>query len=102
MASYYSKERIYQSCNLHHHCLAAHLSSPIKIEDKLVDTIYILSVVISDDEKIHLCHNIANNVNTNDGMISIKCFIDKGNPFEPIEISVPLESIYEIESVESK
>lgn len=68
----------------------------------MVDVIYLLSIVISDDEKYQLCYNIAHGINTYEGVISVKCFIDKGNPYEPIEISVPLKSIYEIESIESR
>jgi len=70
------------------------------IEEQAVDVIYLQNLMVSDAEKRVLCYNIEHGINTTDGLISVKCFIDNGNPLEPIEISLPLKNIYEIESIE--
>lgn len=98
----YSKERIFQSCNLNKHCLAAHLLSPILIEGECVDVIYILSLHVSDIEIKKLTYNIANSISTYNGDISVKCFFNHGNPLESIIVQLPLNSINEIESMEDK
>lgn len=98
----YSKERIFQSCNLHRHCLAAHLKNAVKIDNQYVDIVYILELCVSEEEFKILLHNISNSLNTNHGNITFKGFIDKGNPISPILITLPLENIYEIESIESR
>lgn len=98
----YSKERIYLSCNVLGHCLAAHLSVPVSIDGTLVDALYLLDLTLSDAESKELQLNIQNSINTFNGTIKALCFIDQGNPLEPLSIEIPLENIYELESCESK
>lgn len=96
----YSKERIFESCNLHNHCVAAHLRSAISIENRPVDIIYILKLVVGKMECQQLLYNIQHGINTNVGTISAECFIDGSSPSDPIIINIPLVDIIEIESIE--
>ena len=59
-----------------------------------------MSLVLSDSERLTLYSNIANGINTIDGEIGVLCFIDGGNPFEPIHLFISLDNINEVESVE--
>ena len=88
------------SCNICKHCLAAHLTTPLNINGEPVHIVYILSVVISDSEFEILRSNIENSINTTSGIIKVLCFIEGGNPYEPLKVNISLEDIYEIESIE--
>ena len=96
----YSKERLFKSCNIGKHCIATHLTHPIIIDRQTIYTIYIKSLVLSDSERLTLYSNIANGINTIEGEIVVSCFIDGGNPVEPIQLSISLDNINEIESIE--
>lgn len=96
----YSKERLFQSCNLYNHCLLAYLKNPIKVKEQEIDEIYIINLLVSDKEFEILQTNIINSINTQSGNIKIKGFIDGGNPLEPMFFNIPLEDIYKIESTE--
>lgn len=96
----YSKERLFSSCNVKGHCVAAHLLTPIFVNEVPVDTVYILKLELSDSEIMAMRNNIANSINTMDGTIKVIGFIDGGNPCEPIRLTFTLEDVFEIESIE--
>lgn len=96
----YSKERIFQSCNLHNHCLGTYLNHPILYNKELVDRIFILKILVTEREERNILQNIAHSVNTFDGEITAKIFFDKESPFDYKIIKLPLDNIYKIDSVE--
>lgn len=97
---HYSKERLFKSCNQCGHCLATHITPPINIGGQLVDVVYILNLVISELEYKRLLFNIENSINTINGNITVLCFLEKGNPYDPLKLTIPLNHISEIESIE--
>lgn len=80
--------------------MAAHLRSAIPIDNRPVDIIYILKLVVSEKESQQLLYNIQHGVNTNVGTFSAECFVDGGCPADPIILDIPLVDIIEIESIE--
>jgi hypothetical protein len=94
----YSKEKIFQMCNLHKHCIAAYLKKPINVNGHIIDVVNILSLVVNDTESEMLLNNIANSINTNNGSITVQGFTNQGNPRNPHEFTIPLDYICEIES----
>lgn len=88
------------SCNVYGHCLAAHITPPLNINDQLFDIIYILRLEVSDSEAEIMRYNIKNSISTINTNITVKCFLSNGNPYEQLTLTISLSHIYEIESIE--
>ena len=92
----FSKEFLFKQCNINNHCLCLNLSTPIYIDEKIYDSIYLMRVVLTKEEEILILSNIKNNVDTY-GEMTISFFVDNKNPLDTIQKSVNTNNIYEVE-----
>ncbi len=90
----FSKEYLFQKIEKEHHCLGVTLKNSIKWDDEIVNTIYVVELVMEDDDKESLLRNITNLTDTY-GKIVVKAFIKE--PFETKEIQLNTSDIVEIE-----
>ena len=58
-----SKELLFKECELHHHCIGLHLKRPITVGLHEVATVYLMSIVLDEQQKQELLQNIVRNVN---------------------------------------
>jgi regulatory protein YycH of two-component signal transduction system YycFG len=94
----FSKEYLFRECNMNNHCLGALLKEPIRWEDTLIQEIFIMEVVVTEEENEAFFKNILINAIESEGNIKIKAFID--DPHKTKTITIDTSNIFEIEKVE--
>ena len=95
MKSIFSKEWLFQECNLHNKCVCLHFKIPISIGHTSYSTLLVLSVLVSSDEEVKaLLDNWANGINSY-GKIAVRCFCDA--PFDYKDVTIDLNNIEEAE-----
>lgn len=94
----FSKEYLFRECNMHNHCLGASLKEPIRWDDKLIEEIFIMEVVVTKEENEAYFKNILINSIESEGNIKIRAFID--DPHNTKTITIDTANIFEIERVE--
>ena len=93
--SIFSKEWLFQECNLHNKCVCLHFKIPISIGHTSYSTLLVLSVLVSSDEEVKaLLDNWANGINSY-GKIAVRCFCDA--PFDYKDVTIDLNNIEEAE-----
>jgi len=83
---------------MNNHCLGALLKEPIRWEDTLIQEIFIMEVVVTEEENEAFFKNILINAIESEGNIKIKAFID--DPHKTKTITIDTSNIFEIEKVE--
>ena len=83
---------------MNNHYLGALLKEPIRWEDTLIQEIFIMEVVVTEEENEAFFKNILINAIESEGNIKIKAFID--DPHNTKTITIDTSNIFEIEKVE--
>ena len=92
----YSLEYFYLECNSNRHCIEVDLKQPIKIGDKMQYELFVLEVLMSENEAKQVKENITRSIDTNQGEIKVSAFVDRQSPFEATEMTIDLDNILEI------
>lgn len=95
----FSLEYIFLECNVHGHCLGAELKLPIIRNGIEYDELFILKVIISEEEEKLLINNATRTINTNSIKIKVLAFVNGQNPFEASEYSIETENIKAINKI---
>ncbi len=95
----FSLEYIFLECNVHGHCLGAELKLPIIRNGIEYDELFILKVIISEEEEKSLIKNATRTINTNSIKIKVLAFVNGQNPFEASEYSIETENIKAINKI---
>ena len=95
----FSLEYIFLECNVHGHCLGAELKLPIIRNGIEYDELFILKVIISEEEEKMLIKNATRTINTNSIKIKVLAFVNGQNPFEASEYSIETENIKAINKI---
>ena len=95
----FSLEYIFLECNVHWHCLGAELKLPIIRNGIEYDELFILKVIISEEEEKLLIKNATRTINTNSIKIKVLAFVNGQNPFEASEYSIETENIKAINKI---
>ena len=95
----FSLEYIFLECNVRGHCLGAELKLPIIRNGIEYDELFILKVIISEEEEKLLIKNATRTINTNSIKIKVLAFVNGQNPFEASEYSIETENIKAINKI---
>lgn len=93
----FSKEYLFRECNMHNHCLGVSLKEPIKWDDKLIQEIFIMEVIVSEEENEAYIKNILINTKESGGSIKVNVFVD--DPHKTKIITIDTSNILEIEEI---
>lgn len=93
----FSLEYLFDECNNKHHCLCVRLKQPILYKNVMREEVFVLEVLLTDDETRQVITNIGNVVNTNSGTVKSLAFVDGQSPFEAEELHINLSNIEHIE-----
>ena len=95
----FSLEYIFLECNVHGHCLGAELKLPIIRDGIKYDELFILKVILSEEEENLLIKNATRTINTNSIKIKVLAFVNGQNPFEASEYSIETDNIKVINKI---
>lgn len=95
----YSLEYIYLECNVYGHCLGAELKLPIIRNGIEYEELFILKVILSEEEEKLLIKNVTHTIKTNSTRIKVMAFVNGQNPFEASEYSIETDNIKVINKI---
>ena len=95
----FSLEYIFLECNVHGHCLGAELKLPIIRDGIEYEELFILKVILSEEEEKLLIKNATRTIDTNSTKIKVLAFVNGQNPFEASEYSIETDNIKVINTI---
>jgi len=94
-----SLEYLYLECNVRGHCLGAELKTPLIQDGTPFEELFIVKILLSENEEVLLVSNIANGIDTNNTRIKVLAFVDRQNPYESSEYTINTDDIKAIYKV---
>lgn len=95
----FSLEYIFLECNVHGHCLGAELKLPFIRNGIQYDELFILKVILSEEEEKLLIKTVTRSINTNSIKIKVLAFVNGQNPIEASEYSIETDNIKVINKI---
>lgn len=95
----FSLEYLYLECNVRGHCLGAELKTPLIQDGTPFEELFIMKILLSENEEVLLVSNIANGIDTNSTRIKVLAFVDRQNPYESSEYTINTDDIKAIYKV---
>lgn len=95
----FSLEYLYLECNVRGHCLGAELKTPLIQDGTPFEELFIMKILLSENEEVLLVSNIANGIDTNNTRIKVLAFVDRQNPYESSEYTINTDDIKAIYKV---
>lgn len=95
----FSLEYLYLECNVRGHCLGAELKTPLIQDGTPFEELFIMKILLSENEEVLLVSNIANGIDTNNTRIKVHAFVDRQNPYESSEYTINTDDIKAIYKV---
>lgn len=95
----FSLEYLYLECNVRGHCLGAELKTPLIQDGKSYEELFILKILLSENEETLLVSNVANGIDTNNTRIKVLAFVDGQNPSDASEYSINTNAIIAINRI---
>ncbi len=94
-----SLEYLYLECNVRGHCLGAELKTPLIQDGTPFEELFIVKILLSENEEVLLVSNIANGIDINNTRIKVLAFVDRQNPYESSEYTINTDDIKAIYKV---
>lgn len=92
----FSLEYLYLECNVKGHCLGAELKTPLIQNGTPFEELFILKILLSENDEALLVSNSANGIDTNSTRIKVLAFVDRQNPYEACEYTIDTNNIIAI------
>ncbi len=93
-----SREFLFRECNLRRHCIALHLTKPIKIGQREVDVVYLTSLIVDEQQWKELFVNMMKVQNTFGEFVG-NVFMENESPYETQPITMSTNQILYFEKV---